>query len=1217
MKDYNAETEIFETLKNSLATAKSTMTKVEMAIKAIEGVIDSREGWKKKELKGLNGLYTKLCTSKSLYDQVRSLAVGEGTGWGTLWTRDLRSIFKKELNNINNDITQKPVRTRETTNEQSINDTCICLNKLLEDYKDVLDDSDKKIISESLLYVQGLNNQFGDISSLLHTVKTKVEKRAKLKKVLEQIRQKTNTRLCSLGKVNDQMKQTINSLQQSSLSLEDMAKIENDYFTYLNKQINDINKKLNPTKEKLLKVLKTMNDKYTFSASWKTDYSNFASEINSAVSEDELKQIETKIKTNDKTTKYEAEELKGYKNIIIKKIDQKVRALKLGKDEGCELKEKMKKAKSEITNASDKQKVSEAFNKFEKCFEDENKDLPKNIEDAINKINAEYENSEKQIKEKVSNIKNELINKCKELKTNSELKCVVNKWDNSMNEAKITFEYSQENISIINKDISKLEQEILLNKKELIEKAELYKNIMPQLSNKEQLESKRKEWKIFIDEIVNKENNEKNKNQGEYLKKQLENIKKPLKNLYEFKGNHKETFKDDVVKQLLNGLNLLSRYDDGLSSLIKDSNNEKLLSNKDELGKIMKSGKIKSMTMNYLYFISDILDAVDNYANFAVLNEQDDTNKSSTIKKGNDKDFITENYLEEELHCKNKFNEKLKTVQRNNNYSEVISKMSKIVDGKFTNTWELYQPLVTALDILLKEYHSIFVEDKNANGYKTNDQALSKVTDDFVKLKFELKDEIIHNTNLTKRVNDYLHRLKSSLTAVECRGVCLSNDESKSFREVLVEYIDYLLNSQNTGMPMWGTKNGNPEIKLSDIKQQNYKETHYVGDCWLMAALKSIVNSKPNLILDCFPKWKNEINKDGKIIGDTITVRLFEVLLSAHIKDEYSIRIYCRPIKPVELELNTKLGNVGNISGVAWPNFIEKAMAIYRNKHLVKTGGNACAEFENRGTGDYHYQYGKTSLTPKLYLNRIIQSWEKPQMDDLEFGNEIGVGKLNGFPESCGLTYSILTGHNGGQKKTEITWSNDDYYSYDESKNEIEVDNIVKFFKHHPKSKTSFNISFKQNFKAKRGKQICGEDGNRITYSLIKFNPKEEIFVLKVPDEDIVIFVTRDMLIKHMLDLTYPIDYIDEKERNTMSYDMLLKRRMKNPTMSATITFKGDFIMEQCEKKIYLFGNHAYSVKEITEDYIIVLEPRHEQEIKISKEDVINNLRHIEFGKVE
>ena len=265
-----------------------------------------------------------------------------------------------------------------------------------------------------------------------------------------------------------------------------------------------------------------------------------------------------------------------------------MRALKLGKDEGCELKEKMKKAKSEITNASDKQKVSEAFNKFEKCFEDENKDLPKNIEDAINKINAEYENSEKQIKEKVSNIKNELINKCKELKTNSELKCVVNKWDNSMNEAKITFEYSQENISIINKDISKLEQEILLNKKELIEKAELYKNIMPQLSNKEQLESKRKEWKIFIDEIVNKENNEKNKNQGEYLKKQLENIKKPLKNLYEFKGNHKETFKDDVVKQLLNGLNLLSRYDDGLSSLIKDSNNEKLLSNKDELGKIMK-----------------------------------------------------------------------------------------------------------------------------------------------------------------------------------------------------------------------------------------------------------------------------------------------------------------------------------------------------------------------------------------------------------------------------------------------------------------------------------------------------------------------------------------------------------------------------------------------------------------------------------------------------
>ena len=130
-------------------------------------------------------------------------------------------------------------------------------------------------------------------------------------------------------------------------------------------------------------------------------------------------------------------------------------------------------------------------------------------------------------------------------------------------------------------------------------------------------------------------------------------------------------------------------------------------------------------------------------------------------------------------------------------------------------------------------------------------------------------------------------------------------------------------------LPMWNTKDSEPNVSREDLHQGD------LGDCWLISSLISIVDKDPNDILKCFPNAGNEIDKDGKILGSSITVRLYRIMVHAHRKLNGRIRAYARPICPVDIKMQSTIYDVGNEAKVAWPKFIEKAVSVYRFEKLA------------------------------------------------------------------------------------------------------------------------------------------------------------------------------------------------------------------------------------------------------------------------------------------
>ena len=132
--------------------------------------------------------------------------------------------------------------------------------------------------------------------------------------------------------------------------------------------------------------------------------------------------------------------------------------------------------------------------------------------------------------------------------------------------------------------------------------------------------------------------------------------------------------------------------------------------------------------------------------------------------------------------------------------------------------------------------------------------------------------------------------------------------------------------------PIWNIDAGKPNLSTNDLKQGD------IGDCWLIATLISIVKNNPDNILKCFPNRDKEIDAfSGKLIGNYITVRLYEVMLTAHRKKDGRLRSYARPIRPIKIKMSDTIYHNRNETSVSWPNFIEKAISAYRGKKLLKT----------------------------------------------------------------------------------------------------------------------------------------------------------------------------------------------------------------------------------------------------------------------------------------
>ena len=128
MQDYNRENEIFENLENDLKQKSSSIEEmVKLAISAIKKVINIRSELKDIPQKGLGSLYSNLKETDNLYDQVKILSKGTGTGWGSMWNSNLREIFNKELLKMySNDDTpvqptlKSPIKEHDEKNKEKV-----------------------------------------------------------------------------------------------------------------------------------------------------------------------------------------------------------------------------------------------------------------------------------------------------------------------------------------------------------------------------------------------------------------------------------------------------------------------------------------------------------------------------------------------------------------------------------------------------------------------------------------------------------------------------------------------------------------------------------------------------------------------------------------------------------------------------------------------------------------------------------------------------------------------------------------------------------------------------------------------------------------------------------------------------------------------------------------------------------------------------------------
>ena len=411
----------------------------------------------------------------------------------------------------------------------------------------------------------------------------------------------------------------------------------------------------------------------------------------------------------------------------------------------------------------------------------------------------------------------------------------------------------------------------------------------------------------------------------EKYKYELAKIKEPLKDLSKFYSNHTKEFDDKFSEQILSGLNLCLKYDSHLKSYYTDNKFESDLKSdlsKNDvktLKKICEYKWITNTSKDYLLFMISMIECKKLYS--AKTNDEIKYDDPSKDNLDADKTKFLNELNNESDTLPKEIKQSLKDIFIKNDLVEIgktlISIYSYLNDSKYPDNNSLCKHWI------LKDWCS---KDEH---YKVIDKIVGQFSD---KELTSEKKTCIEGMEVFNRVNSY-----SDME--ECKN------------------------------PIWNIDAGKPNLSTNDLKQGS------IGDCWLIATLISIVKNNPDNILKCFPNRDKEIDKvSGKLTGKHITVRLYEVMLTAHRKKDGRLRSYARPIRPIKIKMSNTIYHKRNETSVSWPNFIEKAISVYRGKKLLKTAvidenigdfgkqtiNNAKQLWLMRSEGNYNLQSGTT-----------------------------------------------------------------------------------------------------------------------------------------------------------------------------------------------------------------------------------------------------------------
>ena len=244
----------------------------------------------------------------------------------------------------------------------------------------------------------------------------------------------------------------------------------------------------------------------------------------------------------------------------------------------------------------------------------------------------------------------------------------------------------------------------------------------------------------------------------------------------------------------------------------------------------------------------------------------------------------------------------------------------------------------------------------------------------------DLSSDLNTNTACLNTLSNVLNNLeiKKYLDAV----ISQQNDKNSSFNELLEflksqeshqndpinkEFLGYIIRVveieyRGINQPLQQVKkttqsdiqktlfpNGSP--KIEDIKQGN------IGDCYLLAALMSIIRKDPEYIKRCFPRRNNyDINQK------TVKVKLHKVKVNLTVNENHmiftvssvgditievdnTILMKRKKLKPSGVYNNeSHLMPFGNQTKALWVNFMEKAFSVYKNIEGAVTADNNEAE---------------------------------------------------------------------------------------------------------------------------------------------------------------------------------------------------------------------------------------------------------------------------------